>query len=242
MKAVAYKIPGPIDRENALQDINLEVPKAEDRDLLVKIIAAIFVEQVKVHARKQWVRINNLLHGHPGDALVFSFEVRKQLAHEPVPVQKDGSLLRRQQSRGCLFLPCQMCSLVDIDVLTIDGVSLFILACGSSGIHIDKRRCIEIDRSVPATGLACVLRREAGDLWEEKGGGATGGGALVGEWEYPLQRAGAGGAPARPALLGRRPPAADEGHDSEDVRLPRGRGRRLLPQQARLPAAQVRPH
>ena len=39
MKAVAYKIPGPIDREDALQDINLEVPKAKGRDLLVKIIA-----------------------------------------------------------------------------------------------------------------------------------------------------------------------------------------------------------
>jgi NADPH2:quinone reductase len=39
MKAVAYKTPGPIDREDALQDINLEKPKAKGRDLLVKIIA-----------------------------------------------------------------------------------------------------------------------------------------------------------------------------------------------------------
>ena len=39
MKAVAYKTPGPIERENALQDITLEIPKAEGRDLLVKIIA-----------------------------------------------------------------------------------------------------------------------------------------------------------------------------------------------------------
>ncbi len=39
MKAVAYRTPGPIDRENALQEITLEIPKAEGRDLLVKIIA-----------------------------------------------------------------------------------------------------------------------------------------------------------------------------------------------------------
>ncbi len=39
MKAVAYRTPGPIEREDALQDITLETPKAEGRDLLVKIIA-----------------------------------------------------------------------------------------------------------------------------------------------------------------------------------------------------------
>jgi NADPH2:quinone reductase len=39
MKAIAYKTPGPIDREDALQDITLETPEAEGRDLLVKIIA-----------------------------------------------------------------------------------------------------------------------------------------------------------------------------------------------------------
>jgi NADPH:quinone reductase len=39
MKAVAYRTAGPIDREDALQDITLETPKAEGRDLLVNIIA-----------------------------------------------------------------------------------------------------------------------------------------------------------------------------------------------------------
>lgn len=39
MKAVAYRTPGPIDREDALQDITLETPQAEGRDLLVKINA-----------------------------------------------------------------------------------------------------------------------------------------------------------------------------------------------------------
>lgn len=39
MKAVAYKIPGPIDREDSLQDITLEKPIATGRDLLVKINA-----------------------------------------------------------------------------------------------------------------------------------------------------------------------------------------------------------
>ncbi len=39
MKAVAYRTPGPIDREDALLDITLETPKAAGRDLLVKINA-----------------------------------------------------------------------------------------------------------------------------------------------------------------------------------------------------------
>ncbi len=39
MKAVAYKTTGPIDREDAMQDITLEKPNVEGRDLLVKICA-----------------------------------------------------------------------------------------------------------------------------------------------------------------------------------------------------------
>lgn len=39
MKAVAYKTPGPIDRDAALQDITLDKPVAAGRDLLVKVVA-----------------------------------------------------------------------------------------------------------------------------------------------------------------------------------------------------------
>ncbi len=39
MKAVAYRVPGPIDREDALQDITLETPTAAGRDLLVSVHA-----------------------------------------------------------------------------------------------------------------------------------------------------------------------------------------------------------
>lgn len=39
MKAVAYRTAGSIDRKDALQDITLEKPKAEGRDLLVNIVA-----------------------------------------------------------------------------------------------------------------------------------------------------------------------------------------------------------
>ena len=39
MKAVAYSAPGPIDRDGALQDIALEKPTAEGRDLLIKVNA-----------------------------------------------------------------------------------------------------------------------------------------------------------------------------------------------------------
>ncbi|MBK1829026.1 zinc-binding alcohol dehydrogenase family protein [Haloferula rosea] len=39
MKAVAFKSPGPIDRSDSLEDITLEKPAAEGRDLLVRIHA-----------------------------------------------------------------------------------------------------------------------------------------------------------------------------------------------------------
>jgi zinc-binding alcohol dehydrogenase family protein len=51
MKAVAYRTPGPINREDALQDITLEIPKAEGRDLLVKI-AAVSVNPVDTKLRR----------------------------------------------------------------------------------------------------------------------------------------------------------------------------------------------
>ena len=39
MKAVGYKSPGPIEREDALQNIELETPSPKGRDLLVKVHA-----------------------------------------------------------------------------------------------------------------------------------------------------------------------------------------------------------
>jgi zinc-binding alcohol dehydrogenase family protein len=39
MKAVAYQTPGPIERDDALQDITLDKPQATGRDLLVKVQA-----------------------------------------------------------------------------------------------------------------------------------------------------------------------------------------------------------
>lgn len=51
MKAVAYSTPGPIDREDALQDITLEAPRAEGRDLLVKV-EAVSVNPVDTKLRR----------------------------------------------------------------------------------------------------------------------------------------------------------------------------------------------
>ena len=52
MKAVGYKTPGPIDREDALQDITLDKPEAEGRDLLVKI-HAVSVNPVDTKLRRK---------------------------------------------------------------------------------------------------------------------------------------------------------------------------------------------
>ena len=51
MKAVAYKTPGSIDREDALQDITLDKPTAQGSDLLVKI-SAVSVNPVDTKLRK----------------------------------------------------------------------------------------------------------------------------------------------------------------------------------------------
>jgi zinc-binding alcohol dehydrogenase family protein len=51
MKAVAYRTPGPIDRPDALQDITLETPRAEGRDLLVRI-NAVSVNPVDTKVRR----------------------------------------------------------------------------------------------------------------------------------------------------------------------------------------------
>jgi len=51
MKAVAYRTPGPIERDDSLQDITLETPKAEGRDLLVRI-NAVSVNPVDTKLRK----------------------------------------------------------------------------------------------------------------------------------------------------------------------------------------------
>ena len=54
MKAVGYKHTGPIDREDALQDITLETPVAEGRDLLVRVNAvSVNPVDTKVRVRQE---------------------------------------------------------------------------------------------------------------------------------------------------------------------------------------------
>lgn len=52
MKAVAYRTPGAIDRDDALQDIILEKPSAGGRDLLVRILA-VSVNPVDTKVRRR---------------------------------------------------------------------------------------------------------------------------------------------------------------------------------------------
>lgn len=51
MKAIGYRTPGPIDRAEALEDVDLPRPRAEGRDLLVEV-AAISVNPVDTKVRK----------------------------------------------------------------------------------------------------------------------------------------------------------------------------------------------
>ena len=51
MKAVGYRVPGAIDREDALVDIELETPTASGRDLLVAV-KAVSVNPVDTKVRR----------------------------------------------------------------------------------------------------------------------------------------------------------------------------------------------
>jgi NADPH2:quinone reductase len=51
MKAIGYKTPGPIERPDSLQDIELPRPKASGHDLLVEV-AAVSVNPVDTKVRK----------------------------------------------------------------------------------------------------------------------------------------------------------------------------------------------
>lgn len=52
MKAVGYRVPGPIDRETSLEDIELPRPIAAGHDLLVEV-AAISVNPVDTKVRQR---------------------------------------------------------------------------------------------------------------------------------------------------------------------------------------------
>lgn len=66
MKAVAYRTPGPLDREDALKDITLDAPEAEGRDLLVKVRA------VSVNPVDTKMRLNRPPRG--GDWQILGFD------------------------------------------------------------------------------------------------------------------------------------------------------------------------
>ena len=51
MKAIGYRTPGPIDRAEALEDVDLPRPRAEGRDILVEV-AAISVNPVDTKVRR----------------------------------------------------------------------------------------------------------------------------------------------------------------------------------------------
>ena len=52
MKAVGYREPGPIDRPDALEDIDLPRPAATGRDLLVRV-SAVSVNPVDTKVRRR---------------------------------------------------------------------------------------------------------------------------------------------------------------------------------------------
>lgn len=51
MKAIGYRTPGPIDRADALEDVDLPRPRAEGRDILVEVVA-ISVNPVDTKVRR----------------------------------------------------------------------------------------------------------------------------------------------------------------------------------------------
>ncbi len=95
MKAVGYSSPGPIDRADSLQDVILETPRAEGRDLLVKVMAvSVNPADAKVRTRMgpdggDWRVLGfdasgiveaaggDVLHFAPGDAVYYAGSVAR---------------------------------------------------------------------------------------------------------------------------------------------------------------------
>lgn len=94
MKAVAYKSPGTIDRDDALLDIELDMPVAEGRDLLVKVHAvSVNPVDTKVRARltpqNEWGILGydaagvveavgaDVQHFQPGDAVYYAGSIAR---------------------------------------------------------------------------------------------------------------------------------------------------------------------
>ncbi len=110
MKAVGYKSPGPIAREDSLQDITLPIPKAEGSDLLVKV-AAVSVNPVDVKLRmgrppegSEWQVLGYDAAGvveaigpevqgfEPGDAVFYAGSIARPGTNSEYHLVDDGSL------------------------------------------------------------------------------------------------------------------------------------------------------
>ncbi len=66
MKAVGYRTPGPIDRDDALEDLDLEPPEAVGRDLLVRV-QAVSVNPVDTKLRRRRAP-------DPGQSVILGFD------------------------------------------------------------------------------------------------------------------------------------------------------------------------
>jgi len=162
MKAVAYQTPGPIHREDALQDITLERPHPTGHDLLVKI-AAVSVNPVDTKVRmnrppqgSQWGVLGfdasgtveavgaNVQHFKPGDTVFYAGAIDRpgtnseyHLVDERIVGHKPNSLNHAQAAALPLTAITAWEMLFDrLDVRrpTPQGENLILIIGGAGGV------------------------------------------------------------------------------------------------------------
>ena len=162
MKAVAFQTPGPIDREDALQDITLDVPTATGRDLLVKV-HAVSVNPVDTKVRRrvtpgpgEWCVLGfdasgtveavgpDVTNFQPGDAVFYAGSIDRQgtnsefhLVDERIVGRKPTSLNDAQAAALPLTAITAWEMLFDrLDVKrpTVQGANTILIVGGAGGV------------------------------------------------------------------------------------------------------------
>jgi len=162
LKAVAYKNTGPINREDALQDITLETPTADGRDLLVKVNAvSVNPVDTKVRVRQEpepggWVVLGYDAAGvveavgpevqnfRPGDAVFYAGAINRpgtnceyHLVDERLVGRKPASL----SDAGAAALPLtaitaweMLFDRLDVKRPTAQGGKIILIIGGAGGV------------------------------------------------------------------------------------------------------------
>lgn len=162
MKAVAYKSPGPIERDDALQDITLDKPVPTGRDILVRVIA-VSVNPVDTKVRKgrppvggDWGVLGydasgvvdavgpDVVHYKVGDPVFYAGAINRPGTNSEYHLVDERIVGRKPDSvsdSAAAALPLtsitaweMLFDRLDVNRPTVEGSNLFLLIGGAGGV------------------------------------------------------------------------------------------------------------